>query len=167
MSWRQTILILVCLAAGGCASPVREAVEGANWAGPKDSPPDMRFFPPQARHDGKSAVVGLSCWMGADGRLSECKVGYVSTPGYGFEAAALSMADEVVIRPREARVVVAANVDYATTHHLPITPGGGWVKQPIFMPITPGSAWALAKRWVAEGAAATARFAESRPDRHG
>lgn len=158
MNWRQTILLIVCLAAGGCAS----YVEGPNWAGPMRSSAGMRLFPPLALRDDKSAVVGLSCWMAADGRLTECKVGYVSTPGYGFEEAALRVAGDIVIQPREARIVVAANVERATASH-----GGGWAKQPVFFATTPMADRELVRLWQAEGKAATERFAANRPDRHG
>lgn len=162
MNWTRAVVSLACLALSSCAG--HGSVEGANWIGPAKSPVDMRFYPPGALRADKSAVVGLSCFMHADGHLDLCQVGYVSTPGFDFEGSALRMADEIIIRPEQAKVVAADHAKFIAEHHIAGGEGTGWVAQPIYLALTQRAHDNLAQIWRSEGGPATKRFAMMRPD---
>jgi protein TonB len=108
------------LFAGPVMAQAPTPTEGA-WKSAPTAQDLAKVYPPRAKAAKLGGTVTIQCALAVTGRLQACGVVGETPRGYGFGAAALSLADKFAMEPKivQGRPVAGATVRIPVTFRLP------------------------------------------------
>lgn len=99
----KRLLIAACavflVAAAPVLAPGTEADRAPGWLVRPDGDKIARFYPERAQREEMEGAVTLTCIVGVDTRLRDCKVASETPLAYGFGEAALALSGDMRMAP--------------------------------------------------------------------
>ena len=110
MSALFSLIAMLALVAAQDSGPREPVVTNPRWD--QMPPPELAYpeYPPLATILGVGGDVHLRCIARVDGAIGDCEVLLVSTPGWGFEAAAIRVVVFLLLVPLSAFLMLLAQV---------------------------------------------------------